>query len=356
MNSLANPRPNADLEHGGALTAARELFPNAPEPFLDLSTGINPHPYPIPDLSSEVFTRLPDPAAIRRLSGIAAHAYRAPSSANVVPAPGTQILLTHVATLVPPGNAAVLGPTYAEHVRMAAFVGHNVEQVDKIDHLKGADIAIVVNPNNPDGRIVTREVLLGLANDLGPHALLVIDEAFVDVSSSGISLADEVGRGNIIVLRSFGKFFGLAGLRLGFALAAPQIASRLTASLGPWAVSGPAIAIGEAALADEQWIEATRTAIAEAVCGLDRLLAEANLEIIGGTSLFRLVRTPSAAALFHHLGRAGILVRHFSENPTWLRFGLPGAEPDWQRLRSALRAYRHNPAVVRPHRHRSFRR
>jgi cobalamin biosynthetic protein CobC len=343
MNALANPLSNAGLVHGGALTAARKLFPNAPEPFLDLSTGINPHPYAVPELPPEVFTRLPDPAAITQLSAIAAHAYGAPSPAHVVPAPGTQILLTHVAALVPPGNAVVLGPTYAEHVRMAALVGHAVEQVGQTDDLRGADIAIVVNPNNPDGRIVPRNVLLGLADDLQPHGLLVIDEAFGDVSPAGTSLTDEVARGKIVVLRSFGKFFGLAGLRLGFALAAPQIAARLVASLGPWAVSGPAIAIGEAALANEQWIDATRVALAESARRLDRLLAEAKLDVIGGTSLFRLVWTASAAALFHHLGRAGILVRHFTENPTWLRFGFPGAEPDWQRLRSALRAYRHNP-------------
>jgi cobalamin biosynthetic protein CobC len=345
MNALPNPLPNAGLVHGGALTAARELFPNAPEPFLDLSTGINPHPYPSPELPFEVFTRLPDPAAIKRLSAIAAHAYGAPSSAHVVPAPGTQILLTHVARLMPSGNAAVLGPTYAEHVRTAALVGHAVKEVGEIDDLKGAAIAVVVNPNNPDGRVVATDVLLGLATDLNTHGLLVIDEAFGDVGSSGTSLADEVVRDNIIVLRSFGKFFGLAGLRLGFALAAPQIASRLSASLGPWAVSGPAIAIGEAALADEQWIETTRARLGAAARRLDGLLAEAKLDVIGGTSLFRLVRTPSAAALFHYLGRGGILVRHFTENPAWLRFGLPGAESDWQRLRCALRAYRHNPVA-----------
>jgi cobalamin biosynthetic protein CobC len=340
MNFLANSLPSAAFVHGGALAAARELFPDAPQPFLDLSTGINPHPYPAPQLRSEVFTRLPDPAAIDRLCAIAAEAYGAPSSAHVAAAPGTQILLTHVATLVPPGDAAVLGPTYLEHSRVPALAGHAVKEVAQIDHLKGADIAVVVNPNNPDGRIVASDALLGLADDLRPHGLLVIDEAFVDVCASGTSLAGEVGRGNgnIIVLRSFGKFFGLAGLRLGFALAAPQIASRLNASLGPWAVSGPAIAIGAAALGNKEWIEATRATLAAAAPRLDRLLTEAKLDVVGGTSLFRLVHAPSATELFHHLGRAGILVRHFAENPTWLRFGLPGGELEWQRLRSALRA------------------
>jgi cobalamin biosynthetic protein CobC len=155
-------------------------------------------------------------------------------------------------------------------------------------------------------------------------------------SRASASLAGEVGRGNIVVLRSFGKFFGLAGLRLGFAIAAPDIAARLRASLGPWAVSGPAIAIGEAALADSAWIAATQRRLAQAAQRLDALLAGAGLDIVGGTSLFRLAQTPAAAPLFETLGRAGILVRRFAEHPTWLRFGLPGDEPAWKRLAGAL--------------------
>ena len=170
--------------------------------------------------------------------------------------------------------------------------------------------------------------------------LLMVDEAFMDVGPAGASLGDQVARGNIVVLRSFGKFFGLAGLRLGFALAAPEIAARLDASLGPWAVAGPAIAIGETASADLAWAEATRALLAREAARLDAVLTEAGLDLVGGTSLFRLVRTPAASDLFHHLGRAGILVRPFAEQPTWLRFGLPAGEHAWERLRAALAAFR----------------
>jgi cobalamin biosynthetic protein CobC len=329
----------APLEHGGNLAAARLRFPDASEPFIDLSTGINPYPYPVPPLRPELLTRLPEPDAVDQLAAVAAAAYGAPSAAHVVAAPGTQILLPFVAGLAPPGRAAVLGPTYAEHARAAALRGHSVSEAGDVAQLAAADLAIVVNPNNPDGRVVAKEALLACAAALRTHnGLLVIDEAFMDVGARAASLAGETGRGNIVVLRSFGKFFGLAGLRLGFALAPPALAARLRAGLGPWAVSGPALATGTAALADAAWIAATRASLSEAARRLDGLLKEARLDVIGGTSLFRLVPTPQAPRLFDQLGRAGILVRRFVNEPTWLRFGLPGDEPQWQRLRAALDA------------------
>jgi len=327
----------ACLPHGGDLTAARRLFPGAPEPFIDLSTGINPHSYPLPQLPPELFARLPEPAALGRLAAAAARAYGAPSPDHVVPTPGMQIVLPLVAALVPPGRAAVLGPTYSEHVRISALVGHDTKEVGDIADLKGADLAVVVNPNNPDGRVVDRKALLALADAQKERGgLLVVDEAFMDVGPADASLAGEVARGHLVVLRSFGKFFGFAGLRLGFALAPPQIAARLAASLGPWPVSGPAIAIGEAALADAAWAQATRASLSQNARQLDEALAGAGLAVVGGTSLFRLVQTPAADALFHHLGRAGIFVRRFAEQPTWLRLGLPGSEEARARLRAAL--------------------
>jgi cobalamin biosynthesis protein CobC len=332
------PDPDvAPLSHGGNLAATRRLFPDAPEPFVDLSTGINPHSYPLPQLAPEVFARLPEPSVLDRLAAVAAQAYGAPSPDQVVPAPGTQILLPLVAALVPPGRAAVLAPTYTEHARAAALVGHRTREVGAIEELTAADLAVVVNPNNPDGRLVARGALIGCADAMRPRGgLLVVDEAFMDVGPADTSLGGDVGLGNIVVLRSFGKFFGLAGLRLGFALAAPATAARLAASLGPWAVAGPTIAVGQAALGDRAWIEATRASLARDARRLDDLLAAAGLDVVGGTSLFRLVHTTATSDLFEHLGRAGIWVRRFAEQPAWLRFGLPADEPAWMRLRAAL--------------------
>ena len=321
--------------HGGDLGAARQLFPAAPEPFIDLSTGINPFPYPLPPLGPALFARLPEPAAIERLAAIAAAAYGAPSAAHAVAAAGVQALLPHVFALAAPGRAAVLAPTYAEHARVAALTGHQVRDVARIADLAGADLGILVNPNNPDGRIIARPDLLALADTLAP-GLLVVDEAFMDVAPADTGLASDAGRANLVVLRSFGKFFGLAGVRLGFALAAPPIAARLRAVLGPWAVSGPALAVGTAALADAAWIAATRARLAVAARRLDDLLGTAGLQVAGGTALFRLVHAPDAAQVFDQLGRAGIFVRRFAEQPGWLRFGLPGDEAAWQRLAAAL--------------------
>jgi cobalamin biosynthesis protein CobC len=339
------PYDDADepLPHGGDLGAARRLFPDAPEPFIDLSTGINPNPYPLPPLPAEIFARLPDTAAAGRLVAAAARCYGAPSADHIVAAPGTQILLPLVAGLVRPGRAVILSPTYNEHAHAAKLAGHAVMESQEIGALSDADLAVVSNPNSPDGRLCDRDLLLALAGKLRARGgLLVVDEAFMDVGPSGASLAGDIARGNIVVLRSFGKFFGLAGVRLGFALLDRPLAARLSAMLGPWAVSGPALAIGAQALADTAWIENTRGELRRASQRLDAILVDAGLEIVGGTALFRLTQAPSASALFHHLGRAGILVRIFPDNPTWLRFGLPAREEDWQRLQMAVAAFRNN--------------
>jgi cobalamin biosynthetic protein CobC len=359
------------LPHGGDLGLARSLFPDAPEPFIDLSTGINPHSYPLPQLHPEFFQRLPEPAALASLAAVAAAAYGAPAADHIVPAPGTQMLLVPVAALLRPGRAAVLGPTYAEHARAAALAGHQVSEVGTLDALADADLAIVVNPNNPDGRLFSADALLnmavarrrrrvadesgdadrGRANRKGKDhrkgvrdkarcgGLLVIDEAFMDAIPAGVSLAGAVADGDIVVLRSFGKFYGLAGLRVGFAIAAPPLARRLAAALGPWAVGGPAIAIATAALADTAWAAAMCERLSADSARLDGALAGAGLVVAGGVPLFRLVQSPRAGDLFRHLGRAGILVRRFTEQPTWLRFGLPRSEVAWTRLTAALAAF-----------------
>jgi cobalamin biosynthetic protein CobC len=331
------PLELAPLLHGGDLAAARALFPGASEPFLDLSTGINPNPYPVGQLPAEAFTRLPQQDALARLARIAAEAYGAPSPAYVVVAPGSQIVMTQLAGLVAKGRAMVLGPTYAEHARAAALAGHEVVAADEVEQLGDAAFAVVVNPNNPDGRLVARDALLTLAERLRRHdGLLVADEAFMEVGPEAASLGRAVGGGNFVVLRSFGKFYGLPGLRLSFALAAPEIADRLAAALGPWPVSGVALVVGAEALSDRDWRKATRASLDTAARRLDALLAAAGLDIVGGTALFRLVRTSDAEQIFRRLGGRGVLVRRFELQPEWLRFGLPGSDAEWQRLAAAL--------------------
>jgi cobalamin biosynthetic protein CobC len=330
--------PRAEgLAHGGRLSEARRLFPDAPLPWIDLSTGINPVPYKLPPLAPECFTRLPEPDAIAELQAAAASAYRVADPAMVVAAPGTQILIDLLPRLFPMRSIAVLGPTYAEHAEAWRRVGCLVDQVAEFAGLGTADGAVLCNPNNPDGRWIARGQLLALADRVASrHGVLVVDEAFADLAGDGASVADALPHPALIVLRSFGKTYGLAGLRLGFALAAPQRAALIRAALGPWAVSGPAIAIGCRALLDRAWLAATASRLREAADLLDTELARAGLRVLGGTSLFRLVEADDADAVFARLGRAGIFVRRFAGHPTWLRFGQPADARAWQRLRAAL--------------------
>ena len=339
LSAALNAAPSAEtpLKHGGDLGAARVLFPNAPEPIVDLSTGVNPHPYPIADVTREDFAHLPEPAAHARLTQLAAAFYGAPSADNVVAAPGSQILMALIADLKPQGRAGILGPTYAEHARMAALAGHEVAMAGTLAELCGASLAVVVNPNNPDGRLIARDDLLNLAaHQKAQGGLLVVDEAFMEVGPQGASVSGSVDSAPIIVLRSFGKFFGLAGLRLSFAVAGHDLARHLRARLGPWPVSGPALLIGSAAFADRPWIDSARTELSAASERLEALLGDAGLELVGQTDLFCLVRSTCAQEIFERLGEAGICVRRFDENQQHLRFGLPGTEMEWQRVKDAL--------------------
>ncbi|MDX8444916.1 threonine-phosphate decarboxylase CobD [Mesorhizobium captivum] len=330
----------AAVDHGGSLGRASALFPHAPRPFVDLSTGINPHSYPLFDVAATALSRLPESERLRELAEIAARTYGAPSAAHVAAAPGTQILLPRVASLVRPGKALVLGPTYAEHARAAAIAGHAAAEVDDFDALADADLAVMVNPNNPDGRVVERDRLLDLAARLrAKGGLLVVDEAFMDVGPTEQSLAGDVGQGGIVVLRSFGKFFGLAGVRLGFALADRLTVERLDAQLGPWAVAGPALEYGIRGLSDTEWQAAMRRRLAEDAGWLDALFSKFGVPVAGGTTLFRYLSVPDATGLFSALGERGILLRHFAGRPHILRAGLPGSEAEWQRLESALAAW-----------------
>ncbi len=328
----------AAITHGGRIEQARRRFPGAPEPFIDLSTGINPVPYPIPPLPSDAFTRLPEPEALDALRAVAALAYGVSDPAMVAGAPGTQILIDLLPRLWPMPDVAVLGPTYAEHAAAWSRGGTRLACVESLDSLPESRCVVLCNPNNPDGRRWKPATLVALADRLASRSgLLIVDEAFGDLEPEGHSLASALPHPAIVILRSFGKTYGLAGLRLGFALAAPGRAAAIRAALGPWAVSGPALAIGARALADRAWLQTTRRRLDADCARLDALLQAAGLRVIGGTHLFRLSESPSAAARFDRLGQAGILVRRFDAHPHWLRFGLPGSEAEWVRLREALR-------------------
>lgn len=321
------------------MAQARRAFPQAPSPFIDLSTGINPIAYPLPPLDEAAWTRLPEPEAVARLQAVAAAAYGVDDPDMVVAAPGTQVLIDLLPRLWPQRRVDILGPTYGEHEAAWRRAGARVEVVEHAAALEAAPAAVVVNPNNPDGRRQSRDMLVPLADRLGAQqGLLVVDEAFADLEPPGLSMAGHLPCAGLVVLRSFGKTYGLAGLRLGFALAAPALAAEIRAALGPWAVSGPAIAIGCRALADAGWRQAAAARLAQEGAVLDGLLEDAGMQVAGGTLLFRLGEGAAAPDIHARLGAAGLLVRRFSAQPNWLRFGLPGTPEAWQRLRAALAA------------------
>lgn len=314
------------LTHGGDLGVLRQRFPQAPEPWIDLSTGINPVPYPVVDLAAETWSRLPTRQQEQALLEAAAVRYGVRDPATIVAAPGTQALIQLLPRLVAKSRVAVLGPTYEEHARCWTRHGHDVAIVPDFER---ADVTIVVNPNNPTGKLLAPGML---RQDRG---LLIVDEAFVDFLAPSASLAGNLPA-NTIVLRSFGKVYGLAGVRLGFAIAEKPIADRIRDEFGPWAVSGPALEIGRRALGDSAWLQTAAARLATDRQKLDTLLISAGCEILGGTPLFCLVRHPDASGLIEKLGRHGIHVRQFTRNPQWLRFGLPANDSEFSRVAAAL--------------------
>lgn len=336
MTAAFTPAPR--LAHGGRLDAARRLYPNAPTPWIDLSTGVNPHPYPVQDWPTNALTRLPDDDAFTALETAARDAYRPPAEARIVCGAGVQAFIQLLPRVFSAQRVAVLGFTYAEHAACWRSAGAQVETVETLDELAGADVAVIVNPNNPDGRLIPAQQLATLAQQMAQRGgLLVIDESFMDFTPQH-SVAALTARNGVIVLRSFGKAYGLPGLRLGFALCAPDLATRLRAMLGPWAVCGPALTIGARALQDAAWLKTAADARQTDAARLDAHLRKAGYVVSGETALFRLAAHHEARARFLTLCAHGVLTRDFAERPDWLRFGLPGDEAAWRRLETALEA------------------
>ena len=323
--------------HGGDLDAARRQFPSAPEPWIDLSTGINPHAYPFLPPAADAWERLPQQSADRAVRLAAAKCYGAPDADMLVAAPGSQALIQIIPRLIETCEVAVLGPTYAEHAAAWARCGHRVREITSIADMGDAHVLVVVNPDNPTGRIVAAEELQHAAERLAQcGGLLVVDEAFADFSAPSVSVVPQLPPATI-VLRSFGKAYGLAGVRLGFAVAHADLARRVRMELGPWAVSGPALAIGAQALADRRWLDEMRDKLDAGGRRLDELLAACGFKLEGGTHLFRLASLARAHDIADALGRDGIHVRRFEAHPHWLRFGLPNSNDAWQRLELSMR-------------------
>lgn len=326
------------LEHGGRLRQAAQQWGIPLTDWLDLSTGINPWLYPVPPVPDSAWHRLPEDE-----DGLEAAARAYFGAQHLLPLPGSQAAIQTLPKLLPPGRAAVLAPSYAEHAAawvkaewaVTPFPPARLETV-AAEH----NVVVVVNPNNPTGERITARRLRAAARALAKRGgLLVVDEAFADADPRD-SLADLAGTKtapNVVVLRSLGKFFGLAGARVGFAIARPELLDALAEAIGPWAVSGPARAVATAALQDRLWQADMGRGLAAASSRLETLL-QVTLGDNTGTPLFRWLPHPRADWVHEELARRGILVRLFLEvdGSSSLRFGLPGSEAEWQRLAAAL--------------------
>ncbi|MGE8134074.1 threonine-phosphate decarboxylase [Novosphingobium subterraneum] len=320
--------------HGGRLSDAQRAFPGAPMPWLDLSTGINPEPWRgFGELEFD-WQRLPDEVALHALETAAATCFGARSQ-QVLALPGTEFGLRGLASLGLPAPFRHVWPGYRTHAE--ALPESEAIPFEAV-MMKAAQRGTIVlaNPSNPDGRLVTPADLLDLARRLAKAGgWLVVDEAFVDAHAdhSIVPLLD--GSEPVIVTRSFGKFFGLAGVRLGFAVGPAETIARWRSALGSWPLSAAAIAIGTAAYADTGWIAATRSTLFERAGAMDGVLRRHGLEPTGACPQFRLVEC-DAAQCFERLAGAGILTRPFDYEPRWLRLGVPAAADELDRLDRAL--------------------
>ena len=319
-------------EHGGNLDLVLQRFGGDARDWIDLSTGINRQPYPVGELPADCWSALPSKSALTSLHQAAQIAYG--TSAPILATNGAQAAIQWLPQLASRGAARILAPTYNEYAAVFSAAGWQVTDISDPEALAGADIAVLANPNNPDGKRYEPERLLALLPRVGR---LVVDESFADAIPT-LSLVSDAGCPGLLILRSFGKFFGLAGLRLGFVIGSDADIAALSAMAGPWPISGPAIAIGARALSDREWAKSTSARLARDCQRLDAEVAQIGWALAGGTPLFRLYETGDSTGAQERLARSRIWSRVFPYHSGWLRLGLPGNEAEWARLSAALKA------------------
>jgi len=334
MADSTRPQAPRAIAHGGNLHEAARRYGIPHEAWLDLSTGINPHGYPVPPVPADAWRRLPDDGDA--LAECAARYYGAPAVENVLPVAGSQAAIRALPALLPRASVGVAPLTYGEYAPAFERHGHLVAPLDIGDATLSAAIThvIVANPNNPTAQSLSAARLLDWHAQLASRGgTLIVDEAFAD-AAPGASLAAHANRPGLVVLRSIGKFFGLAGVRAGFVLAEAAFTATLRDALGAWTVSGPARHAVMAALADRDWQDTTRTRLA---ADAERLadLVRAQRFTVHATPLFAWSADDRASALHDALARRGIWTRYFA-TPSSIRFGLPANEAEWTRLADAL--------------------
>lgn len=319
------------LEHGGRLRAAARRYGIPESDWLDLSTGINPNGWPVPPVPASIWQALPQDDD--ELNAAACGYY---GTTKLLAVSGSQAAIQALPSLRSSTRVALVAPSYAEHAHAWRRCGHEVIGVPAEEILQAdADVVVIVNPNNPTGRLFARDEFLALHAQLSARGgWLVVDEAFMDATPEH-SLASACPLPGLIVLRSLGKFFGLAGARVGFVLAEQDVLQPLAELLGPWPIAAPSRHVAALALRDTAWQRTVRESLPQAAQRLAELLHAHGLSPTGGCSLFQWVRGDDTANLHERLARQGILTRLFDQ-PASLRFGLPRDEAQWMRLATAL--------------------
>lgn len=315
----------AKIYHGGALDLAIAQYGSLADAWLDLSTGINPHHYPIHSTSLSSWTQLPQNSMMVELTEAASEAYNC-SSQHIIAANGTQSLIEKLPEIFEKSTIAILSPTYEEHAHNWKKHGHNVIVTDDLERAKNADHLLIVNPNNPTGKLFSPQEMRELgAYFAAKNGYLIIDEAFMDLTPD-MSMANVAGEDGFVILRSFGKFFGLAGVRIGFMLAPSNLLEDMQKHIGLWNIAGMAMDVATLALNDTLWQKTMRQTLALEMQDMSRILTKNGFNIVGSTDLFCLATMPnaeiSAHKYFDKLARNHILTRKFIDNESVLRFGL----------------------------------
>lgn len=320
-------------EHGGNINIASLRYDRPVAEWLDLSTGINPDAWPVPILDTSAWTDLP-----QQDDGLIEVAQNYYGARSLLPVSGSQAAIQLLPQLRPQSIVATVEPSYNEHAYRWQQAGHQLRVINdqNIDAaINALDVLVIVNPDNPSGRVFDQQTLLDWHRKLSQKGgWLIVDEAFMD-STPEQSLAAQSHLPGLIVLRSVGKFFGLAGIRCGFVLSEMDLLHRLAEALGPWAVSGPAREVAKQALADQHWHQAMRKELVLKRKRLNDLLRQSGLTPQGETNLFQWVIHPQADYIHDRLAKEGIWIRYF-DKPASLRFGYPDNEKGWNRLRQTL--------------------
>lgn len=366
------------LHHGGRLRAAAEHYGIALADWLDLSTAINPQAWPVPEIPVDVWQRLPEEddglacnaahyygraelsgdSVAERIAGQTAkdapHCTRYTTDKGfgahdrhpILPVPGTQSVIETLPRLFLPRRVWVPAIGYQEHAYCWRKHRHELIPYSRLptaDRLQPHDVVIVINPNNPTAQRQSPESLRSLALAVASQkGLLIVDEAFMDCTPTD-SLLTAMLPPATLVMRSFGKFFGLAGIRLGFCFASPTLLQRLEEAMGTWAINHPARWIAQRALRDGAWQQQARTQL-QATSDRIRSSLQAALEKVlsnpvevHATALFVTcsLGADTAASFYDHCARQGILVRLFADEGL-VRVGLgPGRDAELRLLEVA---------------------